>query len=203
MNRVCKHSGCTGIAYKVGYCNGHYIRSRRGSEMDRPIGKRSPDPERFWQKVKKTGACWEWVAYRDRAGYGRFMVGGVPKLAHRVSYALAFGSVPEGSEIDHVCHNPACVNPDHLRPASRSHNAQNMSGARADSASGIRGVRLRESGRWSATASTNGKTVALGTFASPEDAEAAVAEWRRQNMPYSEMDKKKEVEHGHLQHNGT
>lgn len=196
MSRECKHPGCDVVAYKVGYCNGHYIRSRRGSEMDRPIGKRGDDPERFWQKVNKAGDCWEWTAYRDRAGYGRFEVEGIPRLAHRVSFKMAFGSIPDGAEIDHTCHNPACVRPKHLRPATRSENAQNMAGARADSSSGARGVILRESGRWQASAQAGGKRVVLGTYGSIEEADAVVTEWRRKHMPYSEMDKKRETQGG-------
>lgn len=193
MSVECKHPGCDNTVYRRGYCNPHEIRSRRGSDMDRPLLRRGSDPERFWQKVDKSDACWEWNAFRDSAGYGRFMIDGVPNLAHRVSFARVVGPIPEGAEVDHLCHNRACVNPSHLRLVDRWSNAQNMSGARSDSASGARGVSLCASGKWQARATVRGEAVSLGRFESLEEAEAAITEWRRTNMPYSEMDKKKEV----------
>lgn len=64
--------------------------------------------------------CWVWVAGRDRDGYGRFkpnsQVGTLP--AHRVSYELFIGSIPEGLHIDHLCRNPGCVNPTHVEPVT-------------------------------------------------------------------------------------
>lgn len=86
--------------------------------------KRSLPPKdftaRFWAKVDKNGPlwngtpCWNWTASKAK-GYGRF---GVPRKggawAYRVSWELAHGPVPDGLEIDHLCRNHACVNPDHL-----------------------------------------------------------------------------------------
>ncbi|HBD4848189.1 TPA: HNH endonuclease [Shigella flexneri] len=160
--------------------------------MEVQIRKRGDDPERFWQKVSKSESCWEWNAFRDRAGYGRFEVHGSPRLAHRVSFEREFGPIPDGLEVDHLCHNPPCVRPDHLRLATRSGNSQNMSGARIDSRSGVRGVRQRESGRWQAEAHINKKRVSIGLFDSKEQAHEAVSAWRQRNMPYSLMDQRKD-----------
>jgi hypothetical protein len=102
--------------------------------MDYPIRKAVGDPERFWQKVDKADGCWEWTAHRGVDGYGRFIVDRAPRLAHRVAFEEANGPIPAGMEIDHLCHNRACVNPKHLRIATRSLNAQNMQGATAAAA---------------------------------------------------------------------
>jgi hypothetical protein len=86
-----------------------------------------PLAERFWQKVERSECeCWEWTAYRDRAGYGSFRVGGKIHKAHRVSFMLSHGSVPSDRMIRHDCDNPSCVNPDHLRVGEHIDNMRDM-----------------------------------------------------------------------------
>ena len=74
--------------------------------------------ERFWTKVKKSkekDGCWEWMAFRDRHGYGRIGCSGRRiKTAHRVSWEMVCGEIPDGMFVLHRCDNPACVRPDHL-----------------------------------------------------------------------------------------
>lgn len=73
--------------------------------------------ERFESKyrVNQETGCWEWTAGVDRDGYGRLGVAGSMALAHRVSYELYKGPIPEGLQALHTCvGNRACVNPDHL-----------------------------------------------------------------------------------------
>lgn len=70
--------------------------------------------QRFWAKVRKTDTCWEWTGGTNGVGYGRFSVNGALVYPHRWSYEQAFGEVPEGLVIDHLCRNPGCVRPTHL-----------------------------------------------------------------------------------------
>jgi len=77
---------------------------------------------RFWAKVQKTDGCWLWTGCRSRQGYGRFKIDGVMKYAHRIAYEWLRGPFPEGRELDHLCLNPSCVNPEHLEVVSKSEN---------------------------------------------------------------------------------
>ena len=77
---------------------------------------------RFWSKLDSQLpliGCWEWRGAGSANGYGSFRVGSRNLCAHRVSYELLVGPIPAGLQIDHVCPNRRCVNPDHLEPVSR------------------------------------------------------------------------------------
>jgi hypothetical protein len=94
--------------------------------------------ERFWAKVKKEGCpsvydltpCWLWNASVHTNGYGKFSAGlgknGGWENAHRVSYRLTKGEIPEGLVVRHKCDVRLCVNPDHLELGTKSDNAQDM-----------------------------------------------------------------------------
>lgn len=84
-----------------------------------------PLAERFWEKVDRSGDCWLWLAGHNGSGYGLIGLGrrGQGKgLAHRLAYEMLVGPIPPGSEIDHLCRNPACVNPAHLQPVTHREN---------------------------------------------------------------------------------
>lgn len=70
---------------------------------------------RFWAKVNKTDTCWLWTASTIPGGYGQFRAGSpAPYRAHRFSYEIHVGQIPQGLHVCHTCDTPACVNPDHL-----------------------------------------------------------------------------------------
>lgn len=95
-----------------------------GDLMTRPAATLE---ERFWSKVDKSGECWLWTA-STKDGYGTIYVLGKMEFAHRVSYELNVGPIPEGLQIDHVqergCSSRACVRPDHLEPVTGSENVR-------------------------------------------------------------------------------
>ena len=70
---------------------------------------------RFLNNVGPTGSgCWNWTAGTTPLRYGKFRVGGRITYAHRYSYEMAYGPIPEGLQLDHLCRNPSCVRPSHL-----------------------------------------------------------------------------------------
>ena len=145
--------------------------------------------ERFFAKVDKTGGCWLWTAGKNRGGYGVFRLDGRTCLAHRVAYSWANGQIPDGLDLDHTCHVPACVNPAHLRPVTNAQNHQNRQGEQRNNTSGVRGVYWdKPAGKWRAQAVLDWTQHYLGCFATVADAEAVVTEWRQIHMPYSIMD---------------
>jgi hypothetical protein len=78
--------------------------------------------EQFEEKVRRSEGCWEWAGSHMSTGYGNLNHGGRSLLAHRVSYELFVGSIPNGHQIDHLCRNRGCVNPVHLEAVSRREN---------------------------------------------------------------------------------
>jgi hypothetical protein len=89
--------------------------------------------DRFWSKVDDSGSrgCWEWLAAKERTGYGTFfcrhVIGrgtAIPERAHRVAYELLVGPIQAGLTLDHLCRNRGCVNPAHLEPVTRGENVR-------------------------------------------------------------------------------
>jgi hypothetical protein len=84
-----------------------------------------PYEDRFMRHVspEPNSGCWLWEAHVSKEGYGRFHTpDGRHGWAHRISYELFKGSIPNGLHLDHLCRVRCCVNPDHLEPVTQTEN---------------------------------------------------------------------------------
>ena len=109
---------------KLGYIQGRPRKFVSGHDIRTEI----PLVIRFWEKIDKNGEmvrpelgrCWAWKASTDHNGYGQINGEkddrGERKFckAHRVSWEIYYGPIPEGLAVLHHCDNPPCCNPDHL-----------------------------------------------------------------------------------------
>jgi hypothetical protein len=94
-----------------------------------------PTTLRFFKYIDFTASCWLWTGSFDSGGYGRLRIGQRKySLAHRFSYQLFVGPVPEGLHLDHLCRVRSYVNPEHLEPVTRKENILRGMGAAAANA---------------------------------------------------------------------
>lgn len=90
----------------------------------RHLGVITPLEERLRQNSDRTGDCWLWTGVLNHSGYaevdqrGRYL-----GMAHRISYEMHVGPIPDGLTLDHLCRVRHCINPAHLEPVTRGENS--------------------------------------------------------------------------------
>ena len=139
-----------------------------------PISLNRRDVDRFLSRFDEDpNGCWLWNSYLSGRGYGQMYVAGKVLSAHRIAYFLAHGPIPEGLQVDHLCHERRCVNPAHLRLATNAQNQENRA-----TFAGLRGVYRDKSGHWRATVRQGRANHYAGTFDTAEEADAAARQLR-------------------------
>lgn len=113
------------------------LRDKRKSTCVECKGTKNPGfrsrsvEQRFWEKVRLSGhedGCWIWMSWRDVNGYGRFNLSKKKRasLAHRYAFEYVNGHLSDDLNLLHICDNPSCVNPFHLRPGTHLDNMRDM-----------------------------------------------------------------------------
>lgn len=126
MIKLCSIEGCSEKHISRGLCSKHYLQQKKIGFTQKGLKDKTLE-ERFWEKVDKKDkdSCWLWTGCKDPKGYGAIRSGKMYK-AHRISYTLFVGKIPDGKLVCHKCDNPSCVNPHHLFTGSDSDNMQDM-----------------------------------------------------------------------------
>lgn len=141
----------------------------------------------FWANVNKVGTCWLWAGNVDKIGYGRYRL----TYAHRYAYELHTGRmIRKGRQVDHMCHNRSCINPDHLRSVTNKQNGENRKGPNSNNTSGILGVSWnKRHEKWRAQFTHNRKSIYVGMFDRIEDAEKAIIASRNRVFTCNQNDR--------------
>lgn len=154
---------------------------------------RGPIEDRFWPKVRKTESCWFWTGSASSKGYGQVWYGGKVVPAHRVSLILSGTQVNASDTVDHVCYNPGCVNPEHLRVVNKKQNAENLSTLPSNNSSGYRGVSWSKTEKkWRAYVTHNQKQYSAGYFDDVTLAADAAKALRLRLFTHNDQDKVRE-----------
>lgn len=148
------------------------------------------EKQRFWDKVeKRPDGCWQWtgstIVSRRGGRYGRIRIRRHCYLAHRVSWSISHGRIPDGLVADHRCHNPLCVNPGHLHVVTNQENAENRLGPNSSKSdrphSGFRGVTWNN-GRWMVRVKHSGRDHFGGRYTDVNEANRAAIALRDRLM---------------------
>lgn len=107
-----------------GYAIGEPRRFLQGHNNKLAAKNRPTLEARFWAKLQMLGPdeCWEWQGTIRRDGYGKLGYQRRNFLAHRISWVIQNGPIPNGLEVCHSCDNPPCCNPEHLFLGTKADN---------------------------------------------------------------------------------
>lgn len=143
VNRTCTVQDCQRPYKARGWCHTHYEAERRNGRI--AVAERLPTWERFCANVDFFGDCWQYDPRKiSPVGYGIFSVNRQQIGAHRYIWETLVGKIPENMQIDHMCRNRGCVNPDHMEVVTLAENVLRGEGVTAKNARKTHCVRNHE-----------------------------------------------------------
>jgi len=193
VSEICTVDDCNRPVSCRELCGMHYSRlARHGSPSITLRTRHSGTPsERFWKRTEKTDKCWYWRGRIARNGYGMYSTGTRTNMAHRFAYTDVVGAIPNGYQLDHLCHNRACVNPSHLRLATNKQNNENPAGLNSNNTTGYRGVRYnKKNKRWYGRVQHDGKQLSCGGHETAEQAAEAARQLRLLVFTHNDADRR-------------
>lgn len=112
--RICSLPECERRSKGRGLCPRHYLKAKRAGTLP-PL-----EPKVYY--IVADDGCWVWQSADNGTGYGVKWANGRQGVAHRWMYEKLVGPIPEGLQLDHLCRNRKCVNPEHLEPVTNREN---------------------------------------------------------------------------------
>nr|DAT56966.1 MAG TPA: homing endonuclease [Caudoviricetes sp.] len=132
--KLCSFPGCNKKHCAKGLCNSHWAQVKRQNKLT-PIRTNESIEDRFYRQiVKEKDGCWTFVGNGKGSGkgaslgrgYGQIYYKGQKQMAHRWSYEHFISPLNNGDQVDHLCRNTRCVNPDHLEAVSQYENMRRL-----------------------------------------------------------------------------
>lgn len=80
----------------------------------------------FWGRIDASGDCWEWQGSISTGGYGQISYLGKHWPTHRLVWTMLVADIGKGMQLDHLCMNALCCNPDHLEEVTKAENMARM-----------------------------------------------------------------------------
>ena len=143
MDKKCSFIGCVKPHCAKGLCNTHWTQNKRHGKLE-PIVTHESAHERFLRQTnipENKELCWVFTgngngsgkgASKSSGGYGQLWHNGVKVMAHRYSWEHYNNQkIPKGIQLDHMCRNKKCVNPNHLQLVTQDENMRRLHFARS------------------------------------------------------------------------